>query len=118
MSDARFLPAVGLLLGGMIVWTASFTAAYSIAAFVCARGLGDEAVLGIALLPFSLGVVTLAALAATGFIALAAYRRRPKAGAEAEPRAFVRTTALLVALLAIVGIVWNGLPALLFAGCA
>ena len=118
MSEARFLPAVGLLLGGMIVWAASFTAAYSTAAYVCARGFGDESVLGIALLPFSLGVITLAALAATVLIGLAAYRRRLKAGAEAEPRRFVRTTALLVAFLAIIGIVWNGLPALLFASCA
>lgn len=118
MGEARFLPAIGLLLGGMIVWAASFIAADGMAAFVCARGFGDETVLGIALLPFSLGVVTLAALTATGLIVLAACWRRPKALTEPEPRGFVRSTALLVALLAMVGIVWNGLPALLFATCA
>jgi hypothetical protein len=116
MGETRFLPALGLLLGGMIVWAASFAAAYGMAATVCARGLGDETVLGIALLPFSLGIITLAALVATGLIALAAYRR--PAGTDAEPRLFLRSTAHLVALLALVGILWNGLPALLFATCA
>jgi hypothetical protein len=113
-AETRFLAALGLLLGGMIVWAACFAAAYGMAAYVCARGLGGETVLGIALLPFSLGVITLAALAATGLVALAAYRRRPKS----EPRRFLHSTGLLVALLALVGILWNGLPALLFASCA
>lgn len=115
MGETRFLPALGLLIGGMLVWAASFAAAYGTAAYVCARGLGDETVLGIALLPFALGVITLAALAATGLIGLAAYRRPP---ADEEPRSFLRSTAILVALLALVGILWNGLPALLFATCA
>jgi len=115
MGETRFLAALGQLLGGMIVWAACFAAAYGMAAYVCARGLGDETVLGIAILPFGLGAITLAALAATGLIALAAYRR--PAGTDAEPRRFLHSTALLVALLAIVAILWNGLPALLFAGC-
>ena len=116
MGETRFLAALGLLLGGMIVWAACFAAAYGMAAYVCARGLGGETVLGIALLPFALGVITLAALAATGLVALAAYRRPTTT--DPEPRRFLRSTALLVALLALVGILWNGLPALLFASCA
>jgi hypothetical protein len=32
--------------------------------------------------------------------------------------AFVRSVALFVALMAILGVVWNGVPALFFATCA
>jgi hypothetical protein len=54
--------------------------AYTVAAIVCARRLGDVAVLGIAMLPLSIGAITVVALAATGAIAVAAYRRRPAGG--------------------------------------
>jgi hypothetical protein len=118
MSDRRFIPLLAYLLAGMILWAAAFTAAYGAAAIVCARGLGDMAVLGIAILPLSLGVITMVALAATGLIAVAAYRRRPNTGDEAELPAFVQTMTLIVALLAIVAIVWNAVPGLFFVSCA
>ena len=118
MDHIRVIPVIGYLLAGMLVWAAAFTASYAGASFICARGLSDMAVFGIAILPFLLGTVTLAALAATGLIVLVACRLRPTTGKEAELPAFVRTMSLIVALLAIVGIVWNGAPALLLAGCA
>ena len=112
MSEPRFAPVLAYLLGGMIVWAAAFTAAYAGAAFICARGLGDKAVLGIPVLPFWLGITTLVAMAASAIIAGVAYRRRSTRGD------FVNTMALSLALLALVGIVWNGVPALLFKTCA
>ncbi len=112
MSEPRFAPTVAYLLGAMIVWTAAFTAAYGGAAVICARKLGDTDVLGIAALPFWMGVVTLAALAATVIIALVAYRHHSTRGG------FVHSVTLLLALLAAVGIVWNGVPALIFTTCA
>jgi hypothetical protein len=118
MDYIRVIPVIGYLLAGMLVWAAAFTATYAGVAFICARDLADMAVFGIAILPFLLGTVTLAALAATGLMVLVAYRRWPRTGEEAELPAFVRTMSLIVALLAIVGIVWNGAPALFFAGCA
>ncbi len=120
MDNLRFAPVIAYLLAGMIVWAAAFTAAYTVAAIVCARRLGDVAVLGIAMLPLSIGAITVVALAATGAIAVAAYRRRPAGGSRdnAGPHGFVHAMALIVALLAIVAIVWNGVPALFFATCA
>lgn len=118
MKDTRFAPVVGYLLGGMIVWAAAFAAAYGTAAVVCARGLAETTVLGMALLPFSVGAVTLAALIAAGLIAAVAYRRRHETAEEAGVTGFVHGTALLVALLAVVGIAWNAAPALFLASCA
>lgn len=118
MSDLRLMPASGYLLGGMILWLAAFTAAYAVAALVCARGLADTSVLGLPILPFSIGLATLLALAGTGLIGAAAYRRRTPTADDAGLPGFVWSVALLVVLMALVAIVWNGLPALFFATCA
>jgi hypothetical protein len=112
MSEPRFLPTVAYLSGAMIVWTAAFTAAYGGAAVICARKLGDTAVLGIAALPLWIAAVTLAALAATALIAVVAYLDRSRRGG------FVPSVTLLLTLLAVVGIVWNGVPALILTTCA
>ena len=120
MDSNRFLPVIAHLLAGLIVWAAAFTAAYAVTAVVCARRLGEVAVLGLAMLPLSIGAITVAALAVTAAIAVAAYRRQPE-GAERGPtdtRGFVHAVALTVALLAIVAIIWNGVPALFFSTCA
>ncbi len=117
MSEPRFIPTVAYLLGGMILWAGAFAAAYAVTALVCARRLGDAAVLGIGILPFSVGLITLVALVATATIGLVAYRRRPKPGAPDLP-SFVQSMALFLALMAMLGVVWNGVPALFFASCA
>lgn len=117
MSGPRFIPTIAYLLAGMILWAGAFAAAYAVTALVCARRLGDAAVLGIGILPFSVGLISLVALAATATIGLVAYRRWPKP-ADADLPSFVQSVALFVALLAIVGIVWNAVPALFFATCA
>jgi hypothetical protein len=118
MANARFASVIGWVLAGMILWALAFTAAYTVVAVVCARRLGDVDVLGLPILPFSIGAITVVTLAATGLVAVAAYRRRPGSGEDADLAAFVRSVALFVALLAILGIVWNGVPALFFATCA
>ena len=118
MNDIRFAPVLCYLLGGMILWAAAFTAAYGIAAVVCARGLAEATILGMAIVPFSVGAVTAVALLATGLIAAAAFRRLRRSGDEARLTGFVHGTALLVALMAVVGIVWNAVPALFLASCA
>jgi hypothetical protein len=118
MNDLRLMPVTGYLLGGMILWVVSFTGSYAMAAVVCARGLADTLVLGVPILPFSTGLTTVVALAGTGLIATVAYRRRSRTTDDDELPGFVWSVALLVATLGFVGIVWNGLPALLFAGCA
>jgi hypothetical protein len=118
MANARFASVIGYLLAGMILWAVAFTAAYLVVAVVCARRLGDVDVLGMPILPVSIGAITLVTLAATGLVALAAYRHRPGSGEGSGLPAFVRSVALFVALLGIVGIVWNGVPALFFASCA
>lgn len=117
MSEPRFFPTFAYLLAGMILWAGAFAGAYAVTALVCARRLGDASVLGIAILPFSIGLITLVALAATAIIGLVAYRRWPRPG-DADLPSFVQSVALFLALMAVVGIVWNGVPALFFATCA
>lgn len=118
MNDLRLRPVTGYLLGGMVLWVAAFTGAYATAALVCARGLADTSVLGLPILPFSIGLATLMALAGTGLLGAIAYRRRARTADNAGLPGFVWSLGLLVALMALVAIVWNGLPALFFATCA
>jgi uncharacterized membrane protein len=118
MDSARFASVIGTVLAGMILWAIAFTAAYLVVAVVCARRLGDVDVLGLPILPFSIGAITIVTLAATGLVAFGAYRRRPGSGEDSDLPAFVRSVALFVALMALLGIVWNGVPALFFASCA
>lgn len=118
MDSARFASVIGYLLAGMILWAIAFTAAYMIVAVICARRLGDVDVLGLPVLSFSIGAITVVTLAATGLVALAAYRRLPGSGDYSDLPAFVRSVTLFVALMAILGIVWNGVPALVFVTCA
>jgi hypothetical protein len=117
MSAPRFIPTVAYLLGGMIVWAGAFAGAYAATAYVCARRLGDATVLGIGVLPFSVGLITLVALVATAIIAIVACRRWPEPGDPDLP-SFVQSLTLFVALMAILGIMWNAVPALFFATCA
>ena len=117
MSEPRFFSTVAYLLGGMIVWAGAFAGAYVVTAVVCARRLGDASMLGIGVLPFSVGLITLVALAATAIIATVAYRRWP-APSDPDLPSFVQSLTLFVALMAILGIAWNAVPALFFASCA
>ena len=118
MNGLRLAPVTGYLLGGLILWVAAFSAAYSTAAIVCARGLADSSVMGLSILPFSIGLATLVALAGTGLIGAMAYRRLARTADDSGLAGFVWSLALFMALMAFVGIVWNGLPVVFLATCA
>lgn len=94
----------------LVVWAAHFTFCYLLAAAQCTPAVmrpgGPDRVL--------LGVATVAALAVCLWLA---WRER---GILRDPQAagLLDWAAALGAVLAVVGIVWTGLPILLVSGCA
>jgi hypothetical protein len=107
--DRRFVPALLLISGGVLVWAAAFLASYAFAAVACARGFADATLLGVAVVPAASGAATLAAAAGIVAVARRALRRSD------PPSAAIRDAALVVCVLGAIGVIWNALPPLLVA---
>ena len=117
MSVERFALTTAQLWGGLLIWAAYFLISYVVVALACERDFAAVRVAGIALVPFVSGVGLVTALAATGALVLAA-RRRSRA-ARADGARFADLLAWTLGLLALLAIVWTGLPHLLLpTGCA
>lgn len=119
MSGHRFTAIVFFMLAGMLIWAAAFGLAYATAALACSLGLSQaDAGRAVPVLALAIAAITLVAVALTGLVALTAHRRLRRGAAEAgNGRAFGRSMALMVTFLAVIGITWNGVPALFFYGC-
>jgi hypothetical protein len=85
---------------GIVVWALHFAAIYGFTALACARGFGASA-------PWVVGAAT--AVAAAAAIAVIVTHLSPE---------FTRWMTAAVAGLALVAIVWEGLPALMVPACA
>ncbi|MGH8078325.1 MAG: hypothetical protein ACREPE_13500 [Lysobacter sp.] len=99
-----------VISAGLLIWAADFLFIYVFVALACARGFDDAIVFGIGVVPLAVGVATAIASAVTSAVLISALR-----GAEHGPSTsrFLQRLALGLAVLALVAIAWNGLPALL-----
>ncbi|MDQ3774676.1 MAG: hypothetical protein M3461_10060 [Pseudomonadota bacterium] len=106
----RFAPTLFFISAGLLIWGADFLFIYVFAALACARGFDDAILFGIGVVPLAVGVATAIASAMTGAVLISAVR-----GAEQGPSTsrFLQRLTLGLAVLALVAIAWNGLPALL-----
>jgi hypothetical protein len=91
----------GLLLGGLLVWTAQFFLLYGIVSIFPGTMLAR--ILAIA--------VTIAALAACAWIILFAWKLIHSTHDEVDR--WIARTGFAVALISLVSILWQGLPAIL-----
>jgi hypothetical protein len=118
LREGAFVPLLLYMTAGVLIWTAYFLATYGAVGVGCARNLGAARLFGIPLLPLGVGAATVVALAATAAMMVAAWRRYGrKQRASDSTRSFVAFTAMVLAVLAFVAIVWNGIPALLLHDC-
>ncbi len=121
MADQRLGSKTFLLFGGLLIFAAHFMFVYSANAVACARGLEDVRILGAGLIPFTVMLATLLALAAAGYVlALAMGWRGPLRG---EPHndptsAFLRQITIALTLLSMVAIIWIALPLFIVTPCA
>lgn len=114
MSRVRPLGDLLQLFAGPAVWFAHFVVLYGAEALICTPPLASpRAMSWIAL------VATLAAIAALGaFVAMALRRPVPDPANRRHDAAFLRGTALLLAVLSAVAMVWAAVPAALLPVCA
>jgi hypothetical protein len=113
MGLSSFTHDILLLFAGPIVWGLHFLAIYGFTGVVCARALPDARWLGIGWsgwVVVAMGVLALAVLA--GWL-----RMRPISPAP-DDRRFLRWTAVALAGLATLAIVWETLAVFLVPGCA
>lgn len=103
-----FPRTAGLMLGGLLIWTAHFAFIYGFAGLVCARPSWGWVEGGFGVL----GTTILAATAVASFATAAVI-----AVARRSPDRFTRRLATAVALLALVAILWQGTTVLLTPGC-
>ena len=100
------MPRWSYVLGGLIVWTVHFAGLYALASLDAQTLFRDTGVwIGAAI------ALSVACLAACAALAAVAARRLREAGGEA--RRLMDQLALLGALLAVVAIAWQTLPALI-----
>lgn len=121
MAERRFGSKTFLLFGGLLIWAAHFMFVYSANAVACERGLQDMRILGAGLIPFTVAVATVIALAGGGYVLWLAFGwLGPLRG---EPHddpagAFLRQISIVLTLLSMIAIVLSALPSLVVMPCA
>jgi hypothetical protein len=116
--EGAFVPLLLYMTAGVLIWAAYFLATYGAVGVSCARKFDDARLFGIPLLPLGIGAATVMALAATAAMVMATLRRYGSGRRASDSTgSFVHFTAMVLALLAFVAIVWNGIPALLLHDC-
>ena len=113
---ANFAAVTGAVLAGLLIWAAHFTVIYGFTGLACARGLANQQVLGFGLIDVVVVGATILALLAAAAVLMRALRFA-NASEQAESVPFLRWTAAMSAALAMIAILWEGLPALLISGC-
>jgi hypothetical protein len=113
--EKGFAATAMFIMGGLLVWIATFMFVYTFAAVACARGFARLTLAGVGIVP---AVTTLASLIAALTTALllrnAIARRVPAADRSAS---FIRFLAVATGAVALVALVLIALPALLVGTC-
>jgi hypothetical protein len=114
----RSVGALWLSLTGPIVWVAHFSLLYGIDAAICS-GFG-MAFLERHFWLLALGLTALALITLLCFIAwqFAVRRRNDHAPNNGSGSPFLRDTSIALAALAMIGVLWSALPAMLLPACA
>lgn len=111
MTVTPFTRAFLLMFSGPLIWTVHFLAIYVFVALACARRFADVEWLGAGVAQWTVGVLTLASVAAVAMILLC-YRRIDRNAAD-----FVRWTTFALGALSVVAMVWEAVPAYVVPTC-
>jgi hypothetical protein len=103
MRAEKFTPATLRATGGLLVWAAHFAALYGVTGLACARGFPDS-------VPWTIGGVTLAALAANAALALSGLR----AVAASDVLDWLTAAG---AAISTVAVMWQALPIVMIPIC-
>jgi hypothetical protein len=117
--DFPFAAAILRLIAPLIVWTLHLGVIYGGTALACARGFAGDPVLGLPILSFGIGLATVIAVAAVGYLMLRAYLTpSTMRSGDRATRGFVRWITLAVGALSMVAVIWEAVPVLIVPACA
>jgi hypothetical protein len=105
------------MLSGLMIWAAHFLVIYVFTALACARRFVDTSWLGIGVVPWVIGVATLAATAATLVVIRLAVRDARSSASQNNTSSFVHWMTAALGGLALMAILWEALPVLLVPTC-
>lgn len=115
MSARRFTSVILFMTAGLLIWAAQFAILYAFNALACARGFAAATMLGFGVVPLAVTAATLIAVSASAWVL---WRGLAADDASADATgAFVNYTAIGVAVLGIVAVIWNWVPALIVPPC-
>jgi hypothetical protein len=118
MARVRFASATLRMLSGLMIWAAHFLVIYYVfTALACARRFADLSWLGIGVVPWVIGAVTLAAAAVTLVVILRAMRDAWLGTSRNNISSFVPWMTTALGGLALMAILWETLPVLLVPTC-
>lgn len=115
--ESHFVGAMLRMLSGLLIWATHFVLLYVFSALACARGFWGWRWLGIGVVPWFVGVATLAAVAAVLIVAVRSLRY---AGGRLPPEnasRFVHWMTAAIGGLSLLAILWNAMPVLLVPVC-
>lgn len=112
--SASFTRVFLLMLSGPIIWAAHFLFVYGFTGIVCARPAFHIEWMGVSITAWMVSIATLLSIAAIGAVQVRMRKRVPSAG----DQRFVPVMTCMLALLAVVAIVWETLPAFIVPPCA
>lgn len=121
MREQIFVRPLALTLSGLLVWGGHFTLVYAFNAYVCTRGLAEDRLFGLGMVPLGIGVITLAALLTLAmFTLVVVIGRRPRLrGLQGEAlRGFTQALALSVMAISALAILAQAAPAYIVPACA
>jgi hypothetical protein len=113
----RSITVLLVWLFGPIVWTAHFFMMYGTAAALCMGLARDSAAGQSRLIAVVLTVLAIALLLCFAAWQLVGYRRNLSDGPVDAALLFMRTTAIALAILALIGVVWVAVPAMVLSPC-
>ena len=113
----RFTPTSMLLVGGLLVWMATFTFLYVFAAVACAKGFADVRIAGLPLIPSVSVVTSLIAGAANVQLVRYGWRTHKQQTLDAHS-SFIGFVTFATSALGLVALVLLVLPPLFVQACA
>lgn len=120
MAEQRFASKTFYLFGGLLIWAAHFMLVYSVNAVACVFGFAKVQVIGADLVPFTVILATLVALASAGYLLLSmmAWQGPLRGEARTDPSTiFLRQVTIALTLLAMIAILLSALPSLIVPPC-
>lgn len=115
MKDTPFIRTTVAILIGPIVWAVHFLVIYVVTALACARHFASAQWLGMGAVQAMIVAATVVSLVV---LAIAMRLLRPAfSGLSGDSQEFARNMAVALALLSVLAIVWDALPAFMVPVC-